>query len=140
MGHRIAILGAGMSGMSCAHQLVTAGAKVTVFDKGRALGGRLATRLSEGWAFDHGAPSFHSKGTAFSTFMEHLVGQESARCIDPPGQLYKGRPHMHSLLTPLVQDLELYQSVEISEIKQTEGGWRLQSKTGQSFEQFRGIN
>jgi renalase len=43
-GLRIAVVGAGMAGATCAHQLAQAGLYVQVFDKSRGLGGRMAHR------------------------------------------------------------------------------------------------
>ena len=55
----IAIIGAGLSGLSCANALAEAGASVHVFDKGRGPGGRTSTRRVEvdgaRLSFDHGA-------------------------------------------------------------------------------------
>ena len=39
-----AVIGAGMAGIACARTLVQAGHRVTVFEKSRGLGGRMATR------------------------------------------------------------------------------------------------
>lgn len=39
----IAIIGAGMAGLTCARGLADAGLHPVVFDKGRGIGGRLAT-------------------------------------------------------------------------------------------------
>jgi renalase len=48
---RIAIIGAGIAGASCAGILAAADCEVTLFDKARGAGGRLATRrLDAGWA------------------------------------------------------------------------------------------
>ena len=55
MSVRVALVGAGIAGLSCARALVDAGASVTVFDKGRAPGGRITTRRLEAHAFDLGA-------------------------------------------------------------------------------------
>jgi renalase len=52
---RVLVLGAGCAGLLAAHELLTAGYDVTVVDKGRAVGGRLATRRIDGAVFDHGA-------------------------------------------------------------------------------------
>jgi predicted NAD/FAD-dependent oxidoreductase len=38
---RIAIIGAGISGLACGQALLRAGASVVVFEKSRSLGGRL---------------------------------------------------------------------------------------------------
>ena len=51
----VAIVGAGLSGLSCAHALQAQGVKVTVFDKSRGVSGRMSTRRGDGWQADHGA-------------------------------------------------------------------------------------
>lgn len=43
----VAIIGAGMAGLSCARALVQAGVAVELFDKGRGPGGRMSTRRVE---------------------------------------------------------------------------------------------
>ena len=54
----IAIVGAGIAGIACARTLVQAGHRVTVFDKSRGVGGRMATRSTPFGGFDHGAQYF----------------------------------------------------------------------------------
>ncbi len=55
----IVIIGAGMSGIACARALRIAGAPVRLIDKGRGIGGRMATRRAavsgNSITFDHGA-------------------------------------------------------------------------------------
>ena len=41
---RIAIIGAGMAGLSCADALRDEGHEIALFDKGRGPGGRMSTR------------------------------------------------------------------------------------------------
>ena len=53
---RVAVIGAGMAGLSCARALEAQGVAVTVFDKGRDPGGRVATRVAGAFTFDHGTP------------------------------------------------------------------------------------
>ena len=50
-----AIITAGVAGLVCARGLFGAHRPVTVFEKSRGLGGRLATRRIGRMAFDHGA-------------------------------------------------------------------------------------
>ena len=65
---RIAIIGAGMAALSCAHALLAHGHSVMLLDKGRGPGGRMSTRristpLSE-VAFRHGAQYFMARDPA----------------------------------------------------------------------------
>lgn len=51
-----AVVGAGAAGLAAARRLRREGCGVTVFDKGRRWGGRLALRLTPQGRFEHGAP------------------------------------------------------------------------------------
>ena len=55
----VLVIGAGMSGIACARSLQSAGVPVRMIDKGRGIGGRVATRrvdlAGEVITFDHGA-------------------------------------------------------------------------------------
>ncbi len=62
---RVAIVGAGLSGLVAARRLVDAGVDVTLVDKGRAPGGRLATRRIGEATLDHGAQFFTVRTPAF---------------------------------------------------------------------------
>src|SRR4051812_46516032 len=62
---QIAIVGAGIAGLSCAQRLQSQGHHVTVYEKGGAVGGRMATRQNELGGFDHGAQYFTAAGAAF---------------------------------------------------------------------------
>lgn len=56
---RVLIVGAGIAGLTAARALTSSGIPVVVIDKGRGVGGRIATRrLSDGEAYDHGALRF----------------------------------------------------------------------------------
>ncbi len=58
MGHRIAIVGAGVAGLAAALRLTEAGEEVVVYEKSRGLSGRAATRTKEGCRYDFGANYF----------------------------------------------------------------------------------
>jgi predicted NAD/FAD-dependent oxidoreductase len=55
---RIALVGAGLAGLTAARAISDAGCSVTVFEKSRAPGGRAATRRDGAVQFDHGAQYF----------------------------------------------------------------------------------
>jgi predicted NAD/FAD-dependent oxidoreductase len=61
----VVIIGAGISGLVAGRQLVDAGADVVVVDKGRSVGGRLATRRIGSATLDHGAQFFTVRSPAF---------------------------------------------------------------------------
>ncbi|GIK30351.1 MAG: FAD-dependent oxidoreductase [Chloroflexi bacterium] len=63
------VIGAGMSGLMAAHVLTRAGRSVTLLDKGRSVGGRLATRRIGESLADHGAQFFTVRDPAFETFV-----------------------------------------------------------------------
>lgn len=69
----IAIIGAGLSGLSAALSLVAAGRRVQVFDKGRGPGGRLSTRRAGDWRFDHGGQFLTARDDGFRAIMDRLV-------------------------------------------------------------------
>ena len=58
-----------MAGLACAQALHATGADVTIFEKGRRPGGRLATRRRDGFRFDHGAQYATARGAAFQAFV-----------------------------------------------------------------------
>jgi len=61
----VAIVGAGIAGLLAAEHLAAAGHRVVVLDKGRGIGGRMATRRLGDAVLDHGAQFFTVRGRAF---------------------------------------------------------------------------
>lgn len=66
MKKRIAVVGAGIAGLSCAYELQKEGFEVVVFEREDNVGGRMWTRTKDGLDFDIGANFFvlyqHTKG------------------------------------------------------------------------------
>ena len=75
----IAIVGAGMAGLSCAQSLQQAGYKVVVIDKSRGLGGRMATRRLQGTHADHGVCYLKPKSAEFQELLNQLVDRKVIR-------------------------------------------------------------
>jgi predicted NAD/FAD-dependent oxidoreductase len=69
---RIAIIGAGLSGLVLARRLGDI-AQVTIFEKFRSVGGRMATRYAHDYEFDHGAQFFTARTLEFREFLQPLV-------------------------------------------------------------------
>lgn len=62
---QIAIIGAGMSGLTCARALEARGHQVTIYEKSGGVSGRISTRRTEFGGFDHGAQYFTVKTKQF---------------------------------------------------------------------------
>ena len=62
--HDVAIVGAGIAGLSAARAIATAGKKVVLIEARQRLGGRVFTESELGFAFDHGAPTKPQPQTA----------------------------------------------------------------------------
>jgi len=64
------VIGAGVSGLIAARTAQANGARVLVLDKGRGVGGRLATRRTDSGVFDHGAQFFTARDPQFRLLVE----------------------------------------------------------------------
>lgn len=62
---QIAIVGAGIAGLTAARQLQSQGHHVTVYEKNDAVSGRMSTRQTELGGFDHGAQYFTASSDRF---------------------------------------------------------------------------
>ncbi len=73
---KIGIVGAGLSGLTAGRILAKAGHDVTVFEKSKGYGGRMATRRKNGAdtvRMDHGAPYLTGTSPEFHSFIEELT-------------------------------------------------------------------
>ena len=108
----ILIVGGGMAGLSAARHLVSSGQSVTVLDKGRGPGGRMATRRVEGaegtLRFDHGAQYFTARDPAFQrTVAAWERAGVAARWPVAGAEAWVGTPGMNACVKALAEDLDL---------------------------------
>jgi predicted NAD/FAD-dependent oxidoreductase len=61
----IAVIGAGLAGLTCARHLQELGHSVTVYERNAEVGGRMGTRQTELGGFDHGAQYFTASSERF---------------------------------------------------------------------------
>ena len=134
----LAIVGCGISGLTAARVCQKAGMAVTLYDKGRGVGGRCATRRRDDFAFDHGAQIIGATDGKFrgevrnwmmSTSVQRWKGQFHGLPKDIT--LFVGAPGMNALPKMLAQGLNIYLPVEISEVvAQTDNQWGLLDAEG----------
>ena len=79
MPNHIAIIGAGIAGVSAARVLTEQGCSVTIFEKSRGFGGRCATKRWEGHVVDHGAQYFTIRDEAFRKAVHAVSGDAIQR-------------------------------------------------------------
>ncbi len=140
----VAIIGAGMAGARCARLLADAGFAVTVFDKSRGVGGRMATRRTN-WAregvtmptafFDHGVPAWDvgisaefdawalqakAAGVLQRWDVRWLRGTVERR----PSWL--ATPDMPALCRWMLQGIPVCAERQVDALVRAEDGWRLQ--------------
>ena len=129
----IAVIGAGMTGLTCARALADAGFQPLVLDKGRGLGGRLATRrVDPDLRFDHGAPYVDTDDPVFSRHLESAQAQGHAVC-DATGAgspRYIGVPGMSGLVRPLAQGLDVRTGSEVTRLVRSAAGWSIELTDG----------
>ena len=80
---KVAVIGAGIAGLSCATALKNARFQVTVFEKSRGVSGRLSTRVTEQWQCDHGAQYFTARDPLFYSEVERWLDAKVAQLWEP---------------------------------------------------------
>jgi len=123
MSSNIAVIGAGMAGLTAARYLHNSGHRVTLFDKGRKPGGRLATRREATQRFNHGCQFFTARTPEFGKAMAAL----GAAPWPAAGAACRvGVPDMASLAEALAADLPAVRlSAHVTALARDPSGWRL---------------
>ncbi|QDS96880.1 NAD(P)/FAD-dependent oxidoreductase [Adhaeretor mobilis] len=137
----VAVIGTGISGLTCARTLVDQGFKVTVFEKSRGVGGRMATRRAEGsLSFDHGAQYFTARDSCFrrsvdSWLHDGIVKPWTARIVAlEEGSIKKDKqgvdrfvaaPAMNAVCRLLARDLDVQFRTRVMPVKRVHNRWNL---------------
>ena len=142
----VAVIGAGLSGLACAHKLRDAGLDVTVLEKSRGVGGRMATRRTEsGVTFDHGAQYFTVRDPAFNELIQkccdagtaalwqgRLVSLDRGQVseLSEPLNRYVGVPGMNAIAKSLAARLNVLLNVTVDSTDRSDLGWKLTDSSG----------
>jgi len=110
----ILIIGAGMAGLTAGVELRRTGLDVQVIDKGRGVGGRLASRRIADATFDHGAQFFTARDPRFAAavdgWIEAGVVEEwwrDSRASPEGHSRWRGSPSMTAVAKHLARDLDV---------------------------------
>lgn len=137
-----AIIGAGLAGLACASALQARGQRVTVLEKSRGTGGRLATRRQTDWQCDHGAQYFTARDPRFQAQLQTwldagvaaewtprlaVFGTAPARAEAADTRRYVGVPGMTALSRHLARPLTLLQQHTVQALQRTDAGWQLRT-------------
>jgi renalase len=105
--------------------LADAGQSVVVFDKGRGLGGRMASRRKDGWRFDHGAVALRATDDAFAAFLATAHDMGHAEVWNGANG-WTGVPGMRAMVKSLDRGPEIVLSQRVTVLDKTDGGWIVQ--------------
>ena len=141
----VAVIGAGLAGVSCAIALQRAGFEVSMFDKGRGPGGRMSTRRGDDWQCDHGAQYFTARDPRFraevarwneagvaARWDAQVAAFDAGGAVSPcePTERFVGTPRMSAPAAWLAASLALHSGKLISALRRDQAGWRLHVQGG----------
>lgn len=136
----VLIIGAGMSGIAAASELSRAGPRVMVVDKGRAVGGRMASRRIGEAVFDHGAQFITARSDRFSHRMQEWCTQGAVRewcrgfSVAQDGHpRWRGNPSMTALPKYLAEGIEVLLKTKITSISLKGDHWSVALEDGASI-------
>jgi renalase len=142
----VLIVGAGVAGLVAACTLQSAGHEVIVVDKGRSVGGRLATRRIGGGLADHGAQYFTARSNEFQQQIDRWIEEGlaylwamgfSTGSLTPNEAT--GHPRyaihggMNKLAKHLATGLTVDVDVKVERIEREGEGWRVSAENGESY-------
>jgi renalase len=146
----VAVVGAGMAGLSAAGALQAAGRSVVVFDKGRGIGGRMATRRLGTAVFDHGAQYFSVRSRGFGSVVAGAseAGQaviwghgfpllDASGALELPGEGHPrwcGRPGMTAIPKRMAAGLDVRTASRVAAVAVNEGRVVLRFEDGTSLQ------
>nr|WP_320050027.1 FAD-dependent oxidoreductase [uncultured Desulfuromonas sp.] len=131
---KVAIVGAGMAGLTAAHILDSHGIDVTVFEKSKGTGGRMSSRSFAGGWIDHGTPYFSAETVGFQSFLKKFADKKIiepwAARVNGPLALdeivhYISVPRTSAFTRALLADIKFHPSTHISMIEKTGSMWRI---------------
>jgi renalase len=129
------IIGAGITGLTAAGVLQDHGWKVALLDKGREVGGRMATQRIGESRFDHGAQFFTVRDPRFKGAVEDWISAGWAGSWFEEGghHRYCARQGMNSLTKHLARRFDVRTRAEAALIWHGGNAWHVNTTSGEEF-------
>lgn len=129
------IVGAGMAGLTAAGALQARGWAVVLLDKGRGVGGRMATRRMGESRLDHGAQFFTVRD---ARFREAVDRWEQANWVAPwfaeSGHVrYRAAGGMNALAKHLSKPFDVRTETKVARVEPADKGWQVITEAGERF-------
>lgn len=133
----VLIVGAGLCGLVAARELRAAGRRVLLVDKGRGVGGRMATRRIDEAAFDHGAQCFAPRDPHVSALAEAWAAAGALAAWAGPeaggARSWRGVPGMTGMAKHLARDLEVRLASRVTALRRGGDGWIADTDGGEAL-------
>jgi len=108
----IAVLGAGLTGLTAAHRLAQRGHQVRLFEKSGRVGGAIRTERVDGWLIEAGPNTMLSGEPALTALLQELDLSGATVAANPAAQhryiLRRGRPVAFPLSLPALLGSPLF--------------------------------
>ncbi len=135
------IIGAGLAGLTAARELTKQGYDVLIYDKGRGVGGRLATRRLANGRADHGAQYFSARSADFQALTQAMLSAGVVRewhieQSDPASfqhPRYVGADGMSSIAKYLAEGLNVQTGKRVVAVEQVGQAWQVAFDDGQTI-------
>ena len=137
----IAVIGAGLSGLTAARILKDHGHDVRVYEKSRGAGGRMATRREGELRFDHGAQYFTVRDDRFHNYLESWQDEGlveewkgaiasisrpgAIKILSPTVRRYVGVPGMNTVARHLAEAVRPVYRTQVRSVDYRGGQWQL---------------
>ncbi len=132
----IIIVGAGLSGLVAAQTLTQNGHNVKIIEKGRGVGGRMASKTIGLARFDYGTQYFSAKTPDFQQFVKKLVALDIIKSWQIEGleyERYIGTGGMSGIAKYLAKDIDLHNAEKVISIENQQEKALLKTDLGNHY-------
>lgn len=141
---KVAVIGAGLAGLTAARELKKHDVNVQVFEKSRGIGGRLSTKRLDWAQIDIGAQYFTVRDARFHQQVQEWKEQgvvdiwdftpyrlKGSQLLKSPDDTlrYVGTPKMNAMAHALAKDIDITFSTRITSLNHNSRGWQLNAET-----------